>query len=178
MMRGVTVPPDVGEAAGFPNPAKLGLAKSLSTRPNRKVLSVRGAPFAPRYRPLKGLMQLAVQLKPGFGTVAPAAFFTVSAGKDRKLNTSLPLLFTKSGWLKTLKTSILNSSRMDSVTLNAFIRETSKRYNAGPKPALRPTFPFKNWKSTGSPEKLSTGPVAAAAAGASNVVCNFAQLAR
>src|SRR3981081_1909265 len=125
-------------------------------------------------------MQEAGKLQLGFGMLAPPASFTVNEGTDSTLRLSLALLLTNSGWLKTLKTSSFNSSRIvsDLGILNAFITEMSKRYSAGVRPALRATFPLRNWKSNGLPEKLSTGPPPLTPAGASNDVWRAAQLAR
>src|SRR5580658_3462327 len=100
MMRGVTTP------EGPPSPLKFFAASYVALW---KLASVRICPFAPRYRPVNGLRQLAVQLKSGFG--AP---FMVSCGKDRKFSTSFALFKINSGWLNTLKTSILSSRLVDS----------------------------------------------------------------
>src|ERR1700675_2356502 len=100
-MRGVT------SDAGFPIPRKfvvLGF-RSLSARPDKKVFNVRGCPFRPRYRPVKGFRHAAVQLKLGFAT--PPA---VSAGSCSALRTSFESLAINITWLKTLNTSSLSST--------------------------------------------------------------------
>src|SRR5215469_1781088 len=138
-----------------------------------------GLPFAPRYNPVNGLMQEAVQLKFRFGIVFPRASVLVNDGRVSTLRASLPLFKMKSGVLKMLNASSLSSRLDDSHLgiLNAFVTDVSKRYRGRLCPALRTRLPLKNWKSTGLPEKLSTGPLVLAPAGASNVVCR-AQLAR
>src|SRR5580704_11872154 len=97
-------------------------------------------------------MHSAVQTKLGLATVTPFTFMDGwLIGMTLKL--SFPLLLINSGWLKTLKTSIFNSSAADSHLgiLIDFLRETSKRYSGKLCPALRTKLPLKNWKSTGSP---------------------------
>src|SRR5260370_21940442 len=56
--------------------------------------------------------------------------------------------------------------------------EMSKRYKGKLWPPLRPRLPLMSWKSTGFPEKLSTGPSPLAPGGASNDVRNAAQFER
>ena len=70
-MRGVTTP------AGPPSPLKFFAASNVALW---KSASVRACPLAPRYKPVNGLRQLAVQLKLGFG--AP---FTVSAWQRQEV---------------------------------------------------------------------------------------------
>src|SRR4029077_6436698 len=85
------------------------------------------------------------------------------------LLTSFPMKF---GWLRTLNTSILTSTRIDSLLgiRKAFMTEMSKFVSPFVSPRLRPRFPLMNWKTTGSPVMLSTGPDPLAPAGASQVV--------
>src|SRR5271154_475774 len=100
MMRGVTSP------AGPPSPLKFLAALNVALW---KFASVRGWPSAPRYRPVKGLRQLTVQLKLGFGEP-----FTIGAGSSRRFRASKELLKMKPGWLNRLKTSIFSSKLADS----------------------------------------------------------------
>src|ERR1700674_1915691 len=170
-------------AAGLPKPAKLEACRFLSARPARKTLRVSGAPLAPRYSPVKGLTQEAAQLKPAFvvKVVTPAVVVLMSGdAKPRALILSLESLAMKFGWLKTLKTSILISTRIDSLLgiLNAFKIEMSKSVSPLVRPALRARFPLRNWKSTWLtllPVMLSLGPDPLEPAGARNVVCSAAQ---
>src|SRR6266404_937493 len=165
-------------AAGSPKLAKFVLARFLSGRPLRKTLRVSGAPLAPRYSPEKGLIQEAVQLNAGFVPVAwPSAFVVNSDAKPMALILSLESFAMKFGWLRTLKTSILSSTRINSLLgiRKAFMREMSKSVSPFVRPRLRPRFPLMNWKSTGSPVMLSTGPDPLAPAGARKVVCRALQ---
>src|SRR5258708_6061617 len=165
-------------AAGSPKPAKFVLARSLSGRPLRKTLRVSGAPLAPRYSPEKGLLPEAVQLDAGFVPLAwPAAFVVNSDATPMALMLLLTSFPMKFGWLRTLNTSILSSTRIDSLLgiRKAFMTEMSKSVSPFVRPRLRPRFPLMNWKSTGSPVMLSTGPDPLAPAGASQVVCRALQ---
>src|SRR5260370_31149315 len=101
-------------AAGSPKLLKLVFLRFLSGRRLRKVLIFSGAPLAPRYSPEKGLTQEAAQLKARFGALVPSGPVT-SVGKLRALMLSLESFAMKFGWLKTLKTSILSSTRIDSL---------------------------------------------------------------
>src|SRR5579862_3754750 len=115
MIRGVTSP------AGPPSPLKFFAALNVALW---KFARVRGWPLAPRYKPVNGLRQLAVQLNVGLGTP-----LIVRAGIRSRFRASKELLKMKPGWLNRLKTSIFNSKLADSHfgILMAFISEMSNR---------------------------------------------------